>query len=600
MRTMCGIAGIFDLTGHAHLDQPALERMVDALGMRGPDDQGTSVRPPVAIGMRRLSIIDVETGHQPLANEDGTVEVVANGELYNYVELREELVTLGHRFSTASDTEVLVHGYESWGLEGLLARLEGMFAFALHDVRRAALHLVRDRLGIKPLFYAERAGTVYFASTIPALMASDAIPLEPDLSAVRLYLRWQFTPGIATVVAGVRRVPAGTFVSVASDRVQEPQRYWPLPAPDVDHRSVAEWERLLQELTEDVVAKHMRSDVEVGVLLSGGLDSSIVLALMAVHSERPIKAFTAGVSALDETEHAQKAAARFGATLHRTEFGADAFAASARAAVEQLTEPVGDPACVPLFDVARLARRHVKVVLSGEGADELFSGYGYYSRIASWSGRMVDGCRRISGDGRRAPSGFPYAMPASLVSALTPSLPAARSLDNPADAPGPRDPDAINRACRADIAGFLENDLLPKVDSTSMAHGLEARVPFLDHRMVETALRIPGRLKRRGRTGKLVLRSAFQRLIGTELSGRQKHGFSLPLADWFRGPLRPLLGEVMDDLEGMPWLHHATVKRLIDEHQAGADHARALWNVYTLAAWHRALSRRPVSPATRA
>ncbi len=596
---MCGIAGMIATSARDLPDNGVLDRMVAALRARGPDDVGTSIHRRVAIGMRRLSIIDVQTGHQPIANEDSSIEVVANGELYNYVELREELIGLGHRFRTGSDTEVIVHGYEQWGLDGFLRRVEGMFAFALHEIRSSTVHLVRDRLGIKPLVYAQHDGVLYFSSTVPSLLASGHVPLEPDPIGVRLYLQQQFTPGPTTVVAGVSKVPPGGIVSIVAGRVDEPRRYWSLPLPVTDTRSVAAWRETLVQLADDAVRKHMRADVDVGVLLSGGLDSSVVLGLMADLSERPIAAFTVGVAgSFDETPFARMAAARFGATLHHTELTPAAFASTARDAIRHLTEPVGDPACVPLFQVARLARQHVKVVLTGEGADELFSGYGYYRRLASPRARALQHVKRFLTHGERsASSAYPYVMPSAAVRLLTPSFASAPSLARTRRAleagwVGIGGGDAINRAARIDIHGFLADDLLPKVDSATMAHGLEARVPFLDHRVVEMALRIPGRLKRRGDVGKLVVRDTFRALIGNELTDRSKHGFNVPLAEWFRGPLRSMLTDMTaSDLNATPWMDRGVVQAMVDRHLAGADHARELWTIYTLAAWYHAMAK---------
>ncbi len=601
---MCGIAGMVTLTGNGQLDVEALDRMVECLHARGPDDQGTCVRPPVAMGMRRLSIIDIETGHQPITSEDGNVIVVSNGELYSYVELRAELLELGHHFRTTSDTEVIVHGYEAWGIEGLLRRIDGMFAFALYDVNSSTVHLVRDRLGIKPLFYTQHDNVLYFASSIPALLAPRRIPMEVDPIGVRLYLHQQFVSGPSTIMAGVGKVPPGSFVSIVEGRVREARRYWSLPNPALDHRPEHDWHEALCTMTDDAVCRHMRADVEVGVLLSGGLDSSIVLGLMAAYSERPVAAFTVGIAgaAFDETEYARLAASRFGARLHHTEMTAASFATAARTVVEELTEPVGDPACVPLHHVADLARRHVKVVLSGEGADELFSGYGYYRHLASRRERVLQRCKRFATRGRRsASSGYPFVMSGARAAALTPGFRGIPALDRVTRSletawVGSDDADPINRAARIDIRGFLADDLLPKVDSATMAHGLEARVPFLDHRIVELAMAIPGRAKRRGREGKLVVRGAFRGLIGDDLATRPKHGFSLPMASWFRGPLRPLLHDMTDDLGATPWLDRRSVARMVDEHLAGVDHGRALWSIYTLVTWYRSLSGRRSGP----
>jgi asparagine synthase (glutamine-hydrolysing) len=595
---MCGIAGMIDVDGRDSVDVTALERMVNALYLRGPDDHGTCVRPPVAMGIRRLSIIDLATGHQPISNEDDTIHVVLNGELYSYVELRAELLALGHTFRTHSDTEVLVHGYESWGLEGLLERLNGMFAFALYDEGAGTVHIARDRLGIKPLVYTQRDGVFYFASTIAALRASGKVPIEPDPLGVRLYLQQQFVPGPTTAIAGVRKLPPASYITVGRGRVAEPTRYWKLPAREDDRRSVSEWHTLLRTLVDDAVCKRMRADVEVGVFLSGGIDSSVVLGLMTRHTQKTVEAFTVGFKeegGFDESPYARMAAERFGARLHPIDFDAARFGGDLRNIVGQLDEPIGDAACIPMFYLSREARRHVKVVLTGEGADELFAGYGYYRRLATPMARVMERAKRFTrGAAVSASSGYPYVMLPGDVDALTPAFGrsvnvehAARALESRWTDSGGKDP--LNTAARIDMGGWLVDDLLMKVDSTSMTYSLEARVPFLDHRVVEAAMTMPGRMKRTGRTGKVVLRDAFLDLLGADLAGRGKHGFSLPLASWFRGPLRSLLDQMEGSLDDVPWLDRRVVERLVAEHLAGRDRARLLWVLYVLITWYSTL-----------
>ncbi|HKW13465.1 MAG TPA: asparagine synthase (glutamine-hydrolyzing) [Candidatus Krumholzibacteria bacterium] len=595
---MCGIAGVVELDADGQGDPAALHRMVDAMSTRGPDDHGTLMCSRAALGVRRLSVIDLETGHQPISNEDNTIHVVLNGELYSHHELRSELLAAGHRFRTRSDTEVLVHGYEAWGIEGLLERLNGMFAFALHDERRALIFLARDRLGIKPLVYARSGSRLYFASTIPALLASREVPVAPDPAGIRHYLQRQFVPEPDTVLAGVRKLPSASYLRIAGGQVGEAKRYWSLPDAPQEDRSDHDWRTDLGVLLDDATRINMIADVGVGVFLSGGLDSSIVLGLMTRHCERPVDAFTIGFgeAGFDESRFARMAADRFGATLHHTEFTAHQFGASAMDVIASLSEPVGDAACIPLFELARAARRHVKVVLTGEGADELFSGYGYYRRIATPANRAVTRVKRSIG--RAAPcaaSGYPYVMSAADTRALTPAWGAPNGTGDRqflrAERGARNGHDALNDAARVDIAGFLVDDLLAKVDSTTMAHSLEARVPFLDHRVVEMALKMPGRLKRRGGAGKIILRETFGDLLGPQLAGRDKHGFSLPLASWFRGRLRPLIEDSLGDVTATPWLEPQAVRRLLAEHAQGRDHARALWAIFVLTEWHRSLHR---------
>jgi len=325
--------------------------MIEAMRLRGPDDSGKAVTDRAAFGMRRLSIIDLEHGHQPIESEDGAVRVIMNGELYSFPEVRKELETSGHRFRTDSDTEVLVHGYEEWGIEGLLERLNGMFAFALHDQRRDIVFIARDRMGIKPLLYSIRKGQLYFASSIRALLMTGRIPVDPDPAGIRLYLYNQFIPAPYTVLAGVKKLPPAAYMTISGGRLEEPRRYW--RAEDQEGRvTERDWHGELCTLFEDAVRCHMISDVEVGVFLSGGLDSSLVLSYMSEMSPHRVKAFSVSVrhdNVYDESQYARLAAERFGAELIEIPFtSADAVDAASRY-IEHLDEPIADPAQLPAF-----------------------------------------------------------------------------------------------------------------------------------------------------------------------------------------------------------------------------------------------------------
>ncbi len=604
---MCGIAGIVELLGRGGPDPAMLDRMVEAMTHRGPDDRGVAVRPRVALGMRRLSIIDVEGGHQPIENEDGSVRVVMNGEIYSYLEVRTELAALGHRFRTRSDTEVLVHGYEEWGTEGLLARLNGMFAFALHDERADTLVLARDRLGMKPLVYTVVDGALLFGSGLTALLASGRVAMEPDPTGVRLFLRHQFVPAPHTVLRGVAKLPPACYLTVRGGHVGESVRYW-RPPPDLDHAKRPEaWMAELRDLLEDAVRIHVRSDVEVGAFLSGGLDSSIIVGLMSRQTQAKVRAFSIGFEddGHDESPFAAAAAARSGVELHHTKFRAEHVIDLVRERTGSLEEPLADPACLPTLLLSAEARRAVKVVLTGEGADELFAGYGYYRRFVGLRSLIASAIPRTSG--RRSASGYPYAMTRDLVERLTQGLPTEG-----ADAPrveercareyldGSRDLDPLNRALRIDTAGWLPDDLLMKVDRTTMAHGLEARVPFLDHRVVELAMRMPAAVKVRDGAGKWVLRSAFRDLLPQEVVERPKHGFNVPLASWFRGPLRTLISDEFpkDAQASTPWLSTRAIRELVARHVGGEeDLARPIWTAYALAVWFRDAAARRLRPS---
>jgi asparagine synthase (glutamine-hydrolysing) len=589
---MCGITGFVDLRGGRPLSQARLDRMVDSMQRRGPDDRGTVLLPQVALGMRRLSILDLEGGHQPMQSSSGRVSVVMNGEIYAAPDLRRELEQGGSVFATRSDTEVLLHGYEAWGLDGLLQRLCGMYAFALHDRAREELHLVRDRLGIKPLLWCERDGWLLFGSANAALLASGLLRPEPDPLGLRLYLRHQFVPGVRTALAGVQRLPPGSVLTVRGGTVVGPRTYWRLPDAEPDSDPRRDWQDELRAALERSVREHMLSDVEVGIFLSGGLDSSTVLGLMRRAEPGRIRAFSVafpGHDRHDESAHAAAAAARFGAELRSVPFDAAQAAEVAAEVIATIDEPIGDAACLPTFLLARLAAAEVKVVQSGEGADELFAGYDYYRQPRPWTDRMLE---RLRGGAGKAPSGFPLALARAQAEALLRPLAMepgtlARSERELAAAGAGNARDPLLRALRADASHWLPDDLLTKVDRTTMAWSLEARVPFLDHRVVELALAMPSALKVAGGAGKAVLRSAFADLLGPELAQRSKHGFDLPMDQWLRGPLRPLLVSAFSDLRDLPWLDPAPLHSLWHSHDAGARHERALWMVCVLAGWWR-------------
>jgi asparagine synthase (glutamine-hydrolysing) len=522
--------------------------------------------------MRRLSIIDVEGGRQPMANENGSVVVVANGELYSSPELREELTAAGHVFGTRSDIEVIVHGYEEWGLEGLLSRLNGMFAFALHDTHRDVTYLARDRLGIKPLVYARRGSELLFASGLSGLLASGRLDVLPDPIGVRLFLHNQFTPAQYTVVRGVEKLPPASYIEISADRVGAPVRYWRIPGEIDGRRTTEEWIEEMRALVEDAVRVHLLSDVEVGAFLSGGIDSSVVVGLMARHTNRPPKAFSVGVEGDDETPHAYAAAKRFGVDFHHLVFAPTQVVDVVDDVAAVMEEPIADPAVLPTLLLASEARRHVKVVLTGEGGDELFAGYGYYERLRSpWRqaqsavrralARSV-ASRRMGYRHRSFWSGYPYVMRPGSVERFLRDLPGgdagktAAIVDATERSFATDGLDGLSRALRVDAQTWLPEDLLMKVDRATMAFSLEARVPLLDYRVVEFASRIPAGLKMCRQVGKWIFRSAFRELIGPELADRGKMGFGVPMGRWIRGQLRPLLDECLSrsSLAHTPWL----------------------------------------------
>jgi len=600
---MCGIAGLYSLDGRP-INPSSLDRMVDSMIHRGPDDRGVHVNGPAHMGMRRLSIIDLTGGHQPISNETGTIHVIQNGELYSYPEVRKALIAAGHTFSTNSDTEVLVHGYEEWGLEGLLSRLNGMFAFALHDNNENKLYLVRDRLGIKPLYYAVANDTLIFGSTLTAIIKSGLVPVEPDSVGIRLYLRHQYVPGVHTAIAGVRRILPGHLLEVSGSPMRAPRPYWSLPASETHGHTFDEWKEQLSAALDDAVHSHMVSDGDVGVFLSGGIDSTAALGLMTKHADKRVQAFSIGFDELggfDETPFAREAAKRFDAEHHLIQLTPDIASTAARDLFAHMDQPIGDAACIPTYVLAREASRHVKVVMSGEGADELFGGYGHYRHFESAVSRHREWWKRISGRRRLTcpRSGYPLVMSSHDAGLLTPDFGTVDDSDAThvyqlANLTGN---DKLNQAMRISIAAWLPDNLLMKVDHTTMAHSLEARVPFLDYRVVELAMSMPSKFKRRGGQSKAVLREAVRPLIHDTIADRDKHGFSLPIDKWFRNGLRSLVDESIASVrKEVPWLSEPIMRQRMVAHIGGASVGRELWTLVALIEWYKQMKSRTVTP----
>jgi asparagine synthase (glutamine-hydrolysing) len=573
---MCGIVGIFHFDPRAQVDVDLLRRMNASIIHRGPDEDGFFVRGPLGMANRRLSIVGLADGRQPIANEDETVWTVFNGETYNYPDLREELSGKGHRFRTHTDTEVVVHAYEEDGPD-FVHRLNGMFALALWDERRRKLFLYRDRLGEKPLYYTVSGGRLLFASEIKALLEDPGVGREISPEALSAYLTLQYNPGRQTIFRDVVRLRPGTMLEVSADGIQE-RTWWEVPAEPGPDWPEARWVEALRELLRDSVRRRLLADVPLGAFLSGGIDSSTVTALMAQLIGRPVETFSVGFrvpGAYDESEHAERVARRFG-TEHRS-LVVDAMDVERLLprTVYHLDEPVADYAAIPTYLLSEFARRHVKVVLTGEGADELFAGYDHYRfpHLLGRYGRVPHDVRRLlSGIGARiAPPKIAKALEAGALdplagyarmkavfqaheidALLAPDLLAARNGHDPL-APfaalfgrsGRLDP--LNRYLLADLSTWLPEDLLMKVDKMSMSVSLEARVPFLDHRIVELVAGMPSSLKW-GRERKHLLKRAVADLLPAEVLARPKHGFTLPLDRWFRGECREfatdlLLGE---------------------------------------------------------
>jgi asparagine synthase (glutamine-hydrolysing) len=621
---MCGIAGSvsFD-TAPAELE--AVESMCEAMRHRGPDDRGLHGEPGVAFGMQRLSIIDVAGGHQPIANEDGSVIVILNGEIYNYLELRDRLTRSGHTFSTHSDTEVLVHLYEEHGAR-LVDHLRGMFAFAIWDRRSRTLLLGRDRVGKKPLFWTRLGRRIVFASELSSLLAHRAVGRSPSMHAIDAFLALQYVPHPLSAVEGAYKLPpASTLVADAGGvRVDT---YWSLDYSR--KRAVPDAEEQLLALLDEATRVRLMSEVPLGAFLSGGIDSSAVVASMAAQTTEPVKTFSIGFrdAAFDESQHARLVASQFGTDHHELVVEPSALELLPRLA-RHYGEPFADPSAIPSFYLAEMASQHVTVALNGDGGDESFAGYNRYHynlKLRAVTGLPGPLLAAMQGGGAMLAKGrmserlgrrvqrvalSPSSMYVSLMSAfderrrtalLTPEFERALGGQRPeqmfaAAWSGARCANEIDRMLCVDVATYLPGDLLVKMDIATMAHSLEARSPFLDHKLMEFAAALPAHLKLDGANGKAILKRALARRLPATVLDRPKMGFGVPLGRWFREELRALPREILLDPASLRrgYFRPAAVESLIDEHQGGkADHALRLWVLIQLEMWHREVLEAP-------
>lgn len=634
---MCGITGAVWTEPRLALDAPALRRMTEALRHRGPDDEGAHLEacklrpgrptiPGVALGHRRLAIIDIAGGHQPMANEDGSVWVVFNGEIYNFPELRRRLEGAGHRFRTAGDTETILHLYEDEGPE-FLDHLVGMFALALWDERRGQLLLARDRLGQKPLYYRHEPGRLLLGSELKSLLEAPGVPRRIDPGALDAYLTYQYVPHPRTIFEGICKLPPGCFALYRNDRL-EVRPYW---RPDF-HRQVdrpaAEYAEQLRESLTTSVKMRLQSEVPLGAFLSGGVDSTIIAGLMRQLSDEPVRTFSIGfpVPEYDETRYARLAAEALGTVHEEFRVEPDAVAILPKL-VWHYDEPLADSSAVPTWYVSQRTRQHVTVALTGDGGDELFAGYPRYRavRLAAGFDRLPRGLRRVLAGRfwRKLPASprqkslrrrwkrfveclamppqrrylewiaiFNEARRAELYSddflARLPDDDPFEFLDAAFRRSQGRD--GVTAASLADLVTYLPCDLMAKVDIASMAHGLECRQPFLDHRVVELAAAMPVWLKfRRGR-GKRILLDTFADLLPRAIRRRPKMGFGVPLDHWFRGPLAGFARDVLlhDRTLSRGFFRPEAVRSLVEEHQSARfDHSYRLWSLLVLELWQR-------------
>src|SRR5499426_3027877 len=632
---MCGIVGMSgpELTENAAAPRELIARMCGVIEHRGPDDEGHYIEPGIAMGMRRLSIIDLATGRQPISNEDGSIWIVFNGEIYNHRELRETLLARGHELRTRSDTETIAHLYEDEG-ERCVERLRGMFAFAIWDRLERRLFLARDRVGKKPLHYALAGRTLVFGSEIKSLMQHPGVKCEVNLRAISDFLSFGYVPDPATAFDGVNKLPPGHTLTF-KDGLISARRYWDFnysgDSGEGDGREPEsreeEYVERLRELIAESVRLRLESEVPLGAFLSGGIDSSVVVANMTREMGRPVKTFSIGFSesGFDELRYARIAARRFGADHHEFVVTPD-ICRLVEEVVWHHDEPFADVSSVPTYVVSKMARQHVTVALSGDGGDEVFGGYERYvvdqrrrryERIPAFlrrallrasralpqgaygkrflrnialepAARYVDSVtyfdrdsqlNLFSEDARRSMAGYDPARRFERTFAAT----AARS--------------RLERLLYLDSKTYLPGDILVKVDRMSMANSLETRSPLLDHRLIEFAQTIPASLKLRGLETKYILKRAAEGLIPEEIINRPKQGFDVPIRRWFNRELREMLDDTLRSARARERgdFNHRAVVAILDEHRRGVrDHARHLWGLLVLELWRRAfIDRRP-------
>ncbi|MFZ2236766.1 MAG: asparagine synthase (glutamine-hydrolyzing) [Dokdonella sp.] len=611
---MCGIVGIVAAPGRPLPSLDVGRAMNAAIVHRGPDDDGFYRDEQALLGMRRLAIIDIAGGHQPMANADGSVQVVFNGEIYNYRELRLELEKLGQRFRTQSDTEVIVHGYAQWG-ESVFEHLDGMFGIAIWDARNRSLLLARDRFGEKPLFYAINRDGICFASELKSLLAVPGFDRSIDDEAVQGYVCFGYVPAPRSIFSSVKKLPPAHFLRYRDGDVSV-HRYWQLAFGQRQDLDESEAEEELATLLDKAVSSRLVADVPFGAFLSGGLDSSVVVALMAQHMSQPVRTFSIGFkeAAYNELSDARRVAEHLG-TRHRELVVEPDAVELLQQLVWFLDEPFADSSAVPTYLVSKLAREDVSMVLTGDGGDEAFAGYDRYLKflklqqlgalkpLASFAARSAGAVMpgslgyRLGRLGERLQQPFPDSYLSSVavsradiaqrllggqggnhyrsIDALLKNLP---------------DGDDLDRMVAIDIGSYLADDILVKLDRMAMANSLEGRAPLIDHHLVEFAVRLPASMRVRNGRGKHLLRQVARRWLPSDVLDKPKQGFAIPLAAWFRGPLRELASDVIGSraFRERGLIAAAAADGYLADHLAGrADHGETLWLVLSLELWAR-------------
>ena len=627
---MCGICGYLPRDASLTADRALLERMNATIRHRGPDGSGFFVAHNVGLAMRRLAIIDVAGGDQPIFNEDGSIVVIYNGEIYNFRELRAELEAFGHCFKTQSDTEVVVHGYEQWG-DDVLTRLNGMFALALWDIPRARLLLARDRMGKKPLYWHASPHGLLWGSEAKALLVAPWVERRVNPLALHHYLTLQYTPDPLTIFEGIHQLPAAHKLVVQAGAEPQLSRWWQLAFEPKWQLSEQAAIGQARALLRAAVQRRLISEVPLGAFLSGGIDSSIVVALMAECSSEPVKTFSIGFTEqhYSETRYARLVAERCATDHHEFIFRPADLIAVIEGVVAATDEPFADPAALPLYELARQTRRHVTVALSGDGGDETLAGYRRYAldgmlrpyaALPAWltqhalpaAARLLPepawlpedrnpwtGLKRLGQFSAVTPSASlvrwgSYFTHAGKLSLYTERWREALACTNTAELISASFNEAhagslLDRTLYAEHVTYLSGDLLPKTDRMTMAHSVEARAPFLDREWVEWTARLPQRFKVRGMQTKWLLKAAFADIVPPAILARGKQGFSVPIGIWLRTELREWARERLLDNRALDeWFRPAAVRRLLEQHASGrVNHGKRLWALLMFAEWSR-------------
>lgn len=621
---MCGICGIFDLQGNP-IDRDVLARMKQAIQHRGPDGEGEWVDREVGLGHRRLSIIDVGGGGQPIGNEDGSLQIVFNGEIYNFVELRDELEKAGHQFKTRSDTEVIVHAYEQWGA-ACVKRFNGMFGFAIWDARKREVFIARDHLGIKPLYYVQLGDTLLFASEIKCLLEHPKCPREVDLDSLAELFTYRYVPSPKTLFKHIMKLPPAHSMLLRRGGFKI-ERFWDWVPQARNGRSEAEYVEQYQALLEDAVRLQLRSDVPLGLFLSSGVDSGVLLAIMSQYTNGPVQTFTIGFEGGEkrsEVGDAKVMADRFGADHFVQILKPDDYMKHYDRYMRDIEEPVGNETAAAFYFVARLSRERVKVALTGQGADEPWAGYDRYkgiklsetySKLPTFlTGGIASVVKRLPGRMERLKRGVDALREADMLTRLARAYSffgadmkaqlyrGELKTQFDADAFGTRQAlsrlqsdvkhlDALTQMLYIDTRASLPDDLLMVGDKTSMATSLEARVPFLDYRLVEFIESLPPKMKLNGMTGKYLHKKACEKWLPREVIYRPKKGFENPIEDWFRVGMRPFVEECLlsKDSSMARYFDQNYIRHILETDRSGKEqYRRHVYLLVSLELWHRA------------